>query len=304
MSKHCLVIGSGAIGSYYAAKLIQSSARVSLLSRSDYDVIKNNGFQITYSDGVTKQYIPDQTLSLSEPVNSTFDYVIMCTKVLPSIDFKALITPYLSSGTTIVLIQNGIQIEDIYQRHFSDHQLISGLAFICVSRLSPGHIYHYDYGKLTLGLYPHGSNIACQDLIDLFTAGGADCQLSHNISKERYIKLLWNASFNPLSVLKGGLTTSELLDSPETIQQIRSIMKEVCLLAQCHGHVLNDDIIDSMIQNTKKMAPYKTSMLLDYERGYKLETEAILGNALMVAQDSQLQLPLIQSLYNQLNNLK
>ena len=150
---------------------------------------------------------------------STYDYVVVAQKF--TINFTTLIKPYLSKKSKIVLIQNGIHIEEPYINAFPEHELISGLAFICVSRTAPGQIHHQDYGKLTLGSYPNGYSQSCQDLVTLFNKGNADCHLSSDIAKERFIKL-WNAPFNPY-LLPRGVTTQDLLSSPVIEARIRTI---------------------------------------------------------------------------------
>ena len=110
--------------------------------------------------------------------------------------------------------------------------------------------------------------------------------------------MLWNAAFNPLSVTEGGVTTEQLLSSTKMEEHIRGIMAEISSLAVACGHQLPHGLIDSMIKNTKTMTPYKTSMLLDYERGHNLETEAILGNSLRLAKAYKLKLPVITALSN------
>ena len=299
--KRILVIGSGAIGSFYASKLAKSSAKISILARSDYNYIHKHGIHITHPNKTIEQFTPDTVLKYG-CINSTssYDYIIVCTKVLPSIDFSALISPFVSNETTLVLIQNGIDIESTYLQAFPNNELISGLAFICVSRTAPGKIHHEDYGKLTLGCFPNGQSRACDELVDLFCLGGADCHVSADIAKDRFIKLLWNAAFNPLSVTEGGVTTEQLLSSTKMEEHIRGIMAEISSLAVACGHQLPHGLIDSMIKNTKTMTPYKTSMLLDYERGHSLETEAILGNSLRLAKAYKLKLPVITALYKDL----
>ena len=77
-------------------------------------------------------------------------------------------------------------------------------------------------------------------------------------------------------------------------------MAEVVLCAKVDGIELESSIIDLKIDQTKRMAPYKTSMLLDYENQRPIEIQAILGNVLAFASTHQLPLPTIQALYDEL----
>ncbi|MDD2662095.1 MAG: ketopantoate reductase C-terminal domain-containing protein, partial [Methylococcales bacterium] len=78
---------------------------------------------------------------------------------------------------------------------------------------------------------------------------------------------------------------------------VRSIMQEICNIASAVGHPLPDDIVDTNIENTYAMPPYKTSMLLDYEADQPMETEAILGNALRAARRVGIAAPHLESVY-------
>ena len=74
-------------------------------------------------------------------------------------------------------------------------------------------------------------------------------------------------------------------------------MKEVILLAEMSDSHLDPALIETMIENTRKMKPYKTSMLVDYEKGRPLELEAILGNAVFYAQEVGVDVPCLSGLY-------
>jgi 2-dehydropantoate 2-reductase len=65
---------------------------------------------------------------------------------------------------------------------------------------------------------------------------------------------------------------------------------------------LPEGVIEKNIDATEKMKPYKTSMLLDFESKRKMETEAILGNALRFAQNKSIAVPYISTLYALLSN--
>ena len=290
-----LVIGAGAIGAFYGSLLAKASAEVSVVCRSDYDQVKQHGFVIDSHPLGRWNFIPTQVLKNSADFEGKADYVLLCTKVIPTLDRAALIRPAVTENTTIVFIQNGVEIEQDIQVAFPNNELISGLAFICCNRVSPGEILHLAYGRLALGNLPNGISAKTAQLCALFNQAGIDCNASENIITGRWQKCVWNAPFNPLSVLSGGLPTLDILQTQESF--VRSIMQEVCNIAAASGHPLPDDIIDTNIKNTFAMPPYKTSMLLDFENGHPMETEAILGNALRAARRVGIASPHLESVH-------
>jgi 2-dehydropantoate 2-reductase len=131
----------------------------------------------------------------------------------------------------------------------------------------------------------------------LFKKAGIECEVTSDVVTARWRKLVWNAPFNPISVLGGGVDTQVILASTEAEQLIRKTMEEVRLMAKALGHELPEDIIQHNIDGTLAMKPYKTSMLLDFEAGRPMEVEAILGNAVRAARRISLPVPHLESLY-------
>ena len=295
MSSKILIIGAGAIGAFYGALLAKAGADVAVVCRSDFDLVKAHGFTINSHSLGTWPFQPSQVLQEAKDYDGEADYVILCTKVLPTQDRAALIRPAVHANTAIVFIQNGVDIEQEMQDAFPANEIISGLAFICCQRAGAGEIQHMAYGRLALGNLPGGVSDTTKTFHGYFAKSGIDCVLSETIITERWKKCLWNAPFNPLSVLSGGLPTLAILESQEAF--IRQIMQDVCKVAESCGHPLPPHLIDANIKNTYAMPPYKTSMLLDYEQGRPLETEAILGNAVRRAQAAGIAAPYLESLY-------
>jgi len=278
-----LLFGTGAVGSFYAGKLSQAGASVSVVSRSDYDIIKMNGIRIKSVMG-DFHFIPDRVLKRGEEYKEIPDFVIVATKVLPEIDVYNMIKDAVTPDCSIVLLQNGIDIEKPVVERFPENEIISALAFICVSRLDYGIVDHQDYGRIIIGRYPGGSSDKVHLLADMFHKSGLPVENTNDVISARWKKLLWNAPFNPLSVICGGADTRELLAHTEVRELCIEVMNEVLLISEADGHPLDESLIMKNIYDTEKMTPYKTSMLLDYENKRPMEVEAILGNALKIAE--------------------
>lgn len=295
MSAKVLVVGAGAIGGFYGALLAKAGAEVAVVCRSDYEAVKRHGYRITSHALGHWQFMPEEVLRDVGEYQDQADYLILCTKLTPEISRAELIRPAVAEHTAIVFIQNGVEIEPELQQAFPDNLLISGLAFICCNRVAPGEIDHLAYGRLVIGNLSGRDEPKMAHLRDLFQNAGIECELSTDIVTSRWQKCVWNAPFNPLSVLSGGLATQAILQNQENF--VRRVMQEVCSIAAACGHSLPADIVDANIALTHDMPPYKTSMLLDFERGHRMETEAILGNAVRAAQRQGVDCPCLQSLY-------
>jgi 2-dehydropantoate 2-reductase len=80
-------------------------------------------------------------------------------------------------------------------------------------------------------------------------------------------------------------------------------MQEVATGAAASGRMISDRFIQTMLDYTEKMTPYRTSMKIDYDERRPLEVEAIFGNPLRIATALSVDLPLIGMLYQQLKFL-
>jgi 2-dehydropantoate 2-reductase len=297
-----LVIGAGAIGAYYGSELANAGANVSVCIRSDYSVVKENGFKIN-SKGREYLFKPSQVINNPKDFMGTVDVVIVATKVLPEIDVINMLRPVVKDKTAIVLMQNGIKIETPVIKEFPDNEVISALCFICSSKVEPGVIHHMDYGHLTIGSHMNSITEDIKMLSKLFNSVGVECNVTDNITQARWKKLVWNAPFNPLSVIAGKVNTNKMVSSPTLLDLVRKVMLEVYVMAIADNTPFDVEFIDENINATMNMKPYKPSMLLDYENKRPMEVEAILGNAIRFANEKKLLVPYIESLYAMLKSL-
>lgn len=296
-----LVVGAGAVGAYFGGRLAQAGCKVSVTCRSEYDVVKEKGFEIKSVDG-DFHFEPENVYKQTSEITEYPDYVIVSLKALPEVDTVEIIKSAVGPETVILLLQNGIDIEQPVTEVFPENEILRALAFICVSRTSPGHVNHVDFGLLTLGKFPVGQSKKADLLGEFFNSAGVKTTVTDDIIAGSFKKLAWNAAFNPLSVAYK-MTTKEILDNPETAKFAENIMKEVCEIAKFANHPLPQETVPDLLKATKNMKPYKTSMLQDYENGKPLETEVILGNTLRISQKLGIEVPNISKLYEMMQKI-
>lgn len=285
-----LIVGAGAIGSFYGAILKRAGCPVSVVLRSEYDAVRANGIRISSPLG-DLSYRPDRVYKDGDTPDSPPDYLILCVKVLDGLDRAALVRPWMGTGTRLVLIENGLDIERELADAYPDNPLISCLAFIAASRTAPGEVKHNAYGKLVMGRFPEGIDDNCRTLSELFIEGGIKIDLTEQVVGERWRKCLWNTPFNPLSVLANGADTRTILDTEGGEALIRELIREVMATAAADGFPMDEKLIEQNIEGTRKMPPYKNSMALDYLNGRPIELEAVLGNVVAIAEQHGVPVP-------------
>jgi 2-dehydropantoate 2-reductase len=277
------VVGAGAVGALFGSALARQGASVSVVCRSDYDAVKSGGYDIRSPLLGDHRFRPHEVLREVADCRTPPDYLILTSKVLTGSDRAALIRPAVGPHTVIVLIQNGVDIERPIAEAFPGNELLSSLAFVAVGRTGPGVVHHQSLGSLVLGRFPQGTTPAAERLAALFEAGKVGCKLTGDIVGARWQKAVWNAVFNPISIIGGVLDTSMMLKTADNEAFVRQAMLEVCAVAAADGHPQSPRLVDQMIASTRAMPAYKTSMALDYENGRPMEIEAILGNTVRAA---------------------
>jgi 2-dehydropantoate 2-reductase len=292
-----LIVGAGAVGALFGSALARQNARVAVVCRSDYDVVSRDGYDIRSPVFGDHRFRPDRVYREVAECREPPDYLLLTSKVLESVDRAALIRPAVGPRTAIVLIQNGVDIEAPIATAFPENELLSSLAFVAVGRSAPGRVDHLSLGSLILGRYPSGVTPAAQSLAAAFEAGKVPCKLTENVVGARWQKAVWNAVFNPISILGGVLDTDAMLRTDAEVAFARSAMQEVCDVAQAAGYPQSPALIEQMLATTRAMPAYKTSMALDYENGRPMEIEAILGNTVRAGRKVGVKTPNLDAIY-------
>ena len=293
-----LTVGAGAVGAYFTGRLAQAGADVSVVVRSDYDAVKTNGFEIL-SDLGNFHFQPSGVYRSAAEYPGAADYVFLTSKFFPETDEAAMLSPALKDPrTTLVLIQNGIGIENRLAEVFPSCEILSSIAYIGATRLEPGIVRQKGASDLKFGRFGGGDSASGRRLEALFSeAEGVQATFVENIAWFRWSKLLWNLPYNPVSVLAGGLDTSRMTDRGPLEALTRALMEEVRLVAAAEGIDLPESLIDQNVEFTRAFPPYKTSMLVDFEAGRRMEVEAILGNVYRLAEKHHLSVPHMQTCY-------
>ncbi|PVU95922.1 hypothetical protein BB561_001501 [Smittium simulii] len=320
-SRKYLVIGGGAVGSIFGWRMQEGGADVSVVCRSNYAAVKANGYNITSIKFGNHTFTPNQVYrSAQEAVSNgcIYDFILVCTKSLPNIEEPTIVvSPSITDKkTTIVLLQNGIGIETYFAKAFPENPILSCSVYIDVIQLAQGTIDHGSTSKLEYGLYETSASDKVRDQQALkefesdILAGDIDSKIADNIQRTRWTKIVWNASFNPISVVSGGNNSRELLRNPLTNQLLRLTMTEVLVLGEAItgervASCSNDEYITNTFDFTdNRPNPVTPSMLVDYINKRPMEHQVILKNPIDLAKKHNISVPILETIYTFLITLE
>lgn len=314
------VVGCGALGSFYGAKIAHTHPQTFFLLRSDYHAVRDHGVRIVSPDGdfVARPHparIPEEI--------GPCDLVIVALKTTANEVLQQLLQPLVNEHTAVVTLQNGLGNEEQLAALFGHDKILGGLCFVCLNRVAPGTVRHIAFGTITLGEFQRSPLPRTHQIANLFSNAGIPCEVVPSLEQARWEKLVWNIPFNGLgvascagyeAVLSGNLpahlkpgacrTTDQLLNDPEWHALVQEVMIEVIQAAQACGFSLPLSLADSMIERTRRMGAYRPSTLIDFEQGRPIELQSLFLEPLHRAQSARVHVPRLKALCSTLTQLQ
>lgn len=312
MPTEVLIFGAGAIGAFYASRLaLNDNTNVSVVCRSNYKVVKSKGFNVTSPQFGDYQWTPTRTFPNAEEAKKAgvkWDFVIVTTKALPDVsDDSELLEGLIQKGTAIVLIQNGLGVEEPYRCRYPDAIILSAVTITSAAQPEHGQIKHNKWTRINSGAYPSDSPEATRrnnTFVELLKASGIKDASAYSAEKMqllRWHKLAINAAMNPSAVLSGGVSNATMAQDDELYEHLKGVMDEIFEVGpKVAGSPFPSDFAtaEAILRSTKRnTSGSKPSMLLDWEGGKRMELEVILGNPIRIARAKGYEMPRMQSMY-------
>lgn len=242
---------------------IGGQAEVTSILRSNYDAVQKSGFSIDsiqHGNGI-KGFRPTQILNKIPDVEKEglqpFDYVIVATKNIPDVRPTVLdiIEPAVTpETTTVVLLQNGLNIEQPIIERFPTNVVLSGVSIISATEQPHGVIKHEFTDSAKIGPFPavkvaaEVSEAKARRLVEMYNAcGKVDWNYDDNVAFTRWRKLVYNSSFNSVSAILH-MDVARMRMSRHVIDDlVRPAMLEIIATAKAAGIQLPEGIDDFMI---------------------------------------------------------
>ena len=210
------ILGTGAIGGYYGGLLARAGFDTRFLLRSDFDHVAVHGLRVDTAAAPGGFHL-ERVHAYADPQDMPrSDVAVVCLKATQSDSLRDLLLRVLKPGGVVVLLQNGLNAERRVASIVPGHDVIGGLCFVCVNKVGPGHVRHFDYGRVKLGAYdPDGDDRAMgitpplETITHDFVTAGIDAEAVEDLVLARWQKLMWNVPFNGLSALLNVTTTDQ-----------------------------------------------------------------------------------------------
>lgn len=309
------IFGAGAIGGYVGARLaMKDEAQVSLVARGAHLAAMQANGLVLKQNGETHAVHPNVT---DDPRQlGPQDYIILTLKAHGVAGVIDQMQPLIGPETAILFAQNGLPWWYFYGSGgpFEGHTLesvdpggtiwkrlgperaLGSVVWQAAEIEAPGVIAHHYGDRMPIG-EPNGEKSERATLLGkLLTSAGIKSPVRSNLRNEIWLKLWGNLSFNPVSVLTGGLLADLATDSG-TRRVIHAMMTE----AQRVGEALGVSFavsIEERMDMAEKVGAHRTSMLQDVEAGRPTELEALLGVVIELGKLVKQETPSLQLVYD------
>ncbi len=289
------VVGAGALGGYYGARLAQAGHEVHFLMRGDYQHVRQHGLRVESCDGDFA--LPDVRVARSAADIGRCDLVIIGLKTTANDAMPGLVEPLVGERTVLLTLQNGLGSDQLLAQRFGSGRVLGGLCFVCINRLAPGLIAHTAEGLIRMGEFSGPSGARAAALAELLQAAGIPCRVESSLAAAQWRKLVWNIPFNGLSIAAGGIDTAAILAAPTLEALCRELMREVIAASTALGHPLPESLVGEQVTRTYAMQAYRPSSLIDWLDGRPVEVESIWGEPLRRARAVGVDTPRLEMLY-------
>ena len=300
------VVGAGAIGGLLGAHLSRSGNDVILIARGPHlAAMQANGVRVQSPE---EEFVAHPRATDDIGAVAEADVVFITLKahtisaVAPqlgaSLDMHAVVVGAINGIPWWYFAEPHLDSVDpggVIARSIPLRQVVGCVVYPSASILAPGVILHAEGNRFSLGEPDDARTERVQRIAAMLTAAGFKAAVPTRLRSEIWLKLLGNATLNPVSVLTRS-TEAQMLQSEAGVELIRSLMEEVRAVATS----LSVEVplsIDKRIRSAAAAGAHKTSTLQDLEAGKSLELDALLGSVIEIAARQGVEVPRLRTLY-------
>ena len=298
------VFGTGGVGGYFGGRLARAGEEVTFIARGEHlRAIKARGLKVDSTDGDFVIYPAKGTDDVSE-VGET-DLVILGVKAWQVPEAARAIKPIVGANTTVLPLQNGVEVVPQLVAEVGAQNVIGGLCRIVSFVVEPGHIRHAGFTpSIIIGELDNQRTDRIVNIEQVFKRAGLEITIAADIQVALWMKFLFIASFSGVGAMANA-PAGVIRTDPNWRMQILTAMKEIYTLAHARGINLPPDSIDTVMAAVDALPEDATSsMQRDIAAGKPSELEAQNGAVVRMARETGIGVPTNTLIYETLKSLE
>ena len=262
------VMGAGAVGCYYGGMLARAGNEVVLIGRASHvEAVRHDGLLLD-TQGF-KEYV---ALSAStEPAAlAGAQLVLCCVKSTDTAQAAAEMAPFLARGAIVLSLQNGVDNAERLQALLG-REVWPAVVYVATEMAGSGHVRHHGRGELVIA-----PSAASATLVKLFGDAGVAVEVSEDVRRALWEKLILNCAYNALSAITQ-VPYGRLVEGEGVWAVMRDVVDECVAVARADGVAVSEGVWRAIQRIAETMPGQFSSTAQDLARGKRSEIDHLNG---------------------------
>ncbi|MRG85952.1 ketopantoate reductase family protein [Salinibacillus xinjiangensis] len=179
--------------------------------------------------------------------------------------------------------------------------MLSCASYVQTTLEAPGKVREYGPFMLVIGELEKTAYSTCAEIVKRFQEADVPTEHVENVLEQKWKKLLWNVTFNPLSAISKA-RVGDILDDSYLRRTAENICLESIEVAQNKGISLEvQQTLDSIFAKAEYARKHQTSMLQDRLKQKRMEVESMCGYLVKKGNEAKIATPHLSTIYSVLN---
>jgi 2-dehydropantoate 2-reductase len=296
---HFAIMGSGAVGGYYGAKLARAGQQVSFVARGAHlKALRERGMMVwsPLGDFTVRARAEDDTAAIG-PV----DVVLYAVKTYDNATALPLLKPLLGPDTVVITLQNGVDSVDDIAAAVGRERVLGGPTYIATALSAPGFIEQTGtHRRIVFGeVFGQAAGVSArvQAIADLMLRADIQAEPVPDARVPLWDKFIYLV---PFAAFTGAarLAIGPLWSDPDIREQFLATAREVESVARAEGVPVKDDVIERVVTYVDALpSSTRSSLLIDLQAGKRIEVESLAGSAVRRGKAAGVPTPVLAGLY-------
>jgi 2-dehydropantoate 2-reductase len=298
------VIGAGAVGGYFGARLAEAGNEVSFVARGrTLRALRSSGLELESPKG--DLHLQPCVATEDPDEIGPVELVVLGVKAWQVPEVAASLQPLIGDGTRVLPLQNGVEAADQLTRALGPGPVLGGLCRIISLQVAPGHIRHQGVEpSVDLGEIGAPGSESARAVGAVFAGAGVRVRVRDDIEVALWEKFLFICPVSGVGAITGR-PIGEFRGDPEARRMLEAAMREVVEVASARGVQLRPDSVRRTLEFLDRLPPEGTaSMQRDILEGRPSELESQTGAVVRLGETVGVPTPVNQEIYQRLRPLE
>jgi 2-dehydropantoate 2-reductase len=298
ISMRILVIGAGALGGYFGARLLEAGSDVTFLVRPARAEKLKHGLVVESPAGDIQ--LDDPPTIIADHLKQPFDLILLSCKAYDLQTAMDAMSPAIGPTTTILPLLNGMSHIDALNARFGRQHVLGGWCAISAAMSPGGQIQHLQpFHSVSFGEQDGDSSKRIADVATALSGAKFEALATDSIVREMWEKWIFIASAAGITGLMRG-SVGDII-AAGAVDLTVGLFDECVAIGALHGFAPGKPAVDRFMSIlTAPNSLFTASMLRDIEAGQPIEADHIVGDLLKRDNRGPQSSPLLRVAYSHL----